>query len=90
MKYLALILTLLVSKSLSTADKMIEMLNKDAYNISMVYSEKIARTNVSDSISYILISKNQNAEFPAFSNKMKFKSKNDKKTDVAFEESGIY
>ena len=90
MKYLALILTLLVSKSLSTADKMIEMLNKDAYNISMVYSEKIARTNVSDSISYILISKNQNAELAAFSNKMKFKSKNDKKTDVAFEESGIY
>ena len=85
------ILLFFISSSFA-ADTTIEMLNKLGKE-SMVYSKKIARVNVGDTVTWLATSKGHNVEFikggvPAGVNK--FKSKFNKDVSYKFTIPGIY
>ena len=85
------ILLFFTSSSFAT-DENIEMLNKLGKE-SMVYSKKIARVNVGDTVTWLATSKGHNVEFikggvPAGVNK--FKSKFNKDVSYKFTIPGIY
>jgi pseudoazurin len=90
MKYIALAVTLLISKPTLAADMIIEMLNKDDEGNKMVYSEEIARIDVGDTITWVPTTNGHNLEMIATPNNMKLKSKNGKEVKVTFEVPGIY
>ena len=56
----------------------------------MVFSEELARVDVGDTITWVPTSKGHNVEIVSSPNKMKFKSKNNKKVEITFETPGIY
>ena len=85
------ILLFFISSSFA-ADTTIEMLNKLGKE-SMVYSKKIARVNVGDTVTWLATSKGHNVEFikdgvPADVDK--FKSKFNKDVSYKFTIPGIY
>ena len=85
------ILLFFISSSFA-ADTTIEMLNKLGKE-SMVYSKKIARVNVGDTVTWLATSKGHNVEFikggvPAGVDK--FKSKFNKDVSYKFTIPGIY
>ena len=90
MKFLSVLVTLLLSMPVFAADMEIEMLNKDAEGNRMVFSEELARVDVGDTITWVPTSKGHNVEIVSSPNKMKFKSKNNKKVKITFETPGIY
>ena len=74
------------------ADTTVEMLNKSGKEI-MVYSNKIVRVNVGDTIFWKATSKGHNVEFIKGGTPEgvpKFKSKMNKDTEFKFEKPGIY
>ena len=96
MKTLKILITtfilLFFTSSSFAADENIEMLNKLGKE-SMVYSKKIARVNVGDTVTWLATSKGHNVEFikggvPAGVNK--FKSKFNKDVSYKFTIPGIY
>ena len=83
---------LFFTSNLFAADVSIEMLNKLGKE-SMVYSKKIARVNVGDTVTWLATSKGHNVEFikdgvPADVDK--FKSKFNKDVSYKFTIPGIY
>tara|TARA_B100000579_G_C22518751_1_gene705141 strand:+ start:241 stop:675 length:435 start_codon:yes stop_codon:yes gene_type:complete len=96
MKTLKILITtfilLFFTSSSFAADENIEMLNKLGKE-SMVYSKKIARVNVGDTVTWLATSKGHNVEFikggvPAGVDK--FKSKFNKDVSYKFTIPGIY
>ena len=96
MKTLKILITtfilLFFTSSSFAADENIEMLNKLGKE-SMVYSKKIARVNVGDTVTWLATSKGHNVEFikggvPAGVDK--FKSKFNKDISYKFTIPGIY
>ena len=96
MKNLKILITtfilLFFTSNLFAADVTIDMLNKLGKE-SMVYSKKIARVNVGDTVIWLATSKGHNVEFikggtPAGVDK--FKSKFNKDTEYKFTIPGIY
>ena len=96
MKTLKILITtfilLFFTSSSFSADVTIEMLNKLGKE-SMVYSKKIARVNVGDTVTWLATSKGHNVEFikggvPADVDK--FKSKFNKDVSYKFTIPGIY
>ena len=96
MKTLKILITtfilLFFTSSSFAADTTIEMLNKLGKE-SMVYSKKIARVNVGDTVTWLATSKGHNVEFikggvPAGVDK--FKSKFNKDVSYKFTIPGIY
>ena len=85
------ILLFFISSSFA-ADTTIEMLNKLGKE-SMVYSKKIARVNVGDTVTWLATSKGHNVEFikgGVPEGVEKFKSKYNVDTEYKFEIPGIY
>jgi len=96
MKNLKILITafilLFFTSNLFAADVTIDMLNKLGKE-SMVYSKKIARVNVGDTVTWLATSKGHNVEFikggtPAGVDK--FKSKFNKDVSYKFTIPGIY
>ena len=96
MKSLKILITafilLFFTSNLFAADVTIDMLNKLGKE-SMVYSKKIARVNVGDTVTWLATSKGHNVEFikggvPAGVDK--FKSKFNKDVSYKFTIPGIY
>ena len=96
MKTLKILITtfilLFFTSSSFAADENIEMLNKLGKE-SMVYSKKIARVNIGDTVTWLATSKGHNVEFikggvPAGVDK--FKSKFNKDVSYKFTIPGIY
>jgi pseudoazurin len=92
------IVILFSSQSVIAADITIEMLNKQGSE-KMVYSEKIVRVDVGDTVYWKATDKTHNVEFirlkkggvpEGLGKKFKFKSKNSKDTEFKFEIPGIY
>ena len=89
------ILILIFLSSFTTAfaaDTTIEMLNKSGNEI-MVFSKKIVRVNVGDTVFWKATKKGHNVEFIKGGTPQgvqKFKSKMNKDTQFRFEKSGIY
>ena len=92
------IFILFSSQSVIAADVTIEMLNKQGSE-KMVYSEKVVRVDVGDTVFWKAKDKGHNVEFIKYkkggmpeglSKKFKFKSKNSKDTDYKFKIPGIY
>ena len=90
MKYLALAAAMLMSAPALAADMTIEMLNKDGDGNKMVYSEEIARVDVGDTITWVPTTKGHNVEMIASPNRLKYKSKPNKKAEITFDTPGIY
>tara|TARA_Y100000992_G_scaffold301487_1_gene272512 strand:+ start:308 stop:766 length:459 start_codon:yes stop_codon:yes gene_type:complete len=85
------LINLTFSKSMA-ANVEVEMLNKQGKE-SMVYSQKITRINVGDSISWKATTKGHNVEFikgGVPEGVKKFKSKFNKDADYTFNVPGIY
>ena len=85
------VLILFASNSMA-ADETIEMLNKSG-NEMMVYSEKVARVNVGDTVFWKATDKGHNVEFirgGVPEGVEKFKSKFNKDTEYKFTVPGIY
>ena len=92
------IVILFSSQSVIAADVTIEMLNKQGSE-KMVYSEKVVRVDVGDTVFWKAKDKGHNVEFIKYKKggipeglgkKFKFKSKNSKDTEYKFEIPGIY
>jgi pseudoazurin len=92
------IVILFSSQSVIAADITIEMLNKQGSE-KMVYSEKVVRVDVGDTVYWKATDKTHNVEFirlkkggvpEGLGKKFKFKSKNSKDTEFKFEIPGIY
>ena len=91
-KYFISLAFILLSTNVFAADETIEMLNKLGKE-SMVYSKKIARIDVGDTVTWLSTSKGHNVEFikggvPA--GVEKFKSKFNKNVSYKFTIPGIY
>jgi pseudoazurin len=85
------VLILLATNSMA-ADETIEMLNKSS-NEMMVYSKKVARVNVGDTVFWKATDKGHNVEFirgGVPEGVEKFKSKFNKDTEYKFTVPGIY
>ena len=85
------VLILFASNSMA-ADETIEMLNKSS-NEMMVYSKKVARVNVGDTVFWKATDKGHNVEFirgGVPEGVEKFKSKFNKDTEYKFTVPGIY
>ena len=96
--FIVAIVVLFSSQSVIAADVTIEMLNKKGSE-KMVYSEKIVRVDVGDTVYWKATDKTHNVEFirlkkggvpEGLGKKFKFKSKNSKDTEFKFEIPGIY
>ncbi len=88
---ISFVLMLFASNSMA-ADETIEMLNKSG-NEMMVYSKKVARVNVGDTIFWKATDKGHNVEFikgGVPEGVEKFKSKFNKDTEYKFTVPGIY
>jgi len=88
---ISLVMILFASNSMA-ADETIEMLNKSG-NEMMVYSKKIARVNVGDTVFWKATDKGHNVEFikgGVPEGVEKFKSKFNKDTEYKFTVPGIY
>ena len=88
---ISFVLILFASNSMA-ADETIEMLNKSG-NEMMVYSEKVARVNVGDTVFWKATDKGHNVEFirgGVPEGVEKFKSKFNKDTEYKFTVPGIY
>jgi pseudoazurin len=92
------IVFLFSSQSVIAADVTIEMLNKKGLE-KMVYSEKIVRVDVGDTVYWKATDKTHNVEFirlkkggvpEGLGKKFKFKSNYSKDTEYKFEIPGIY
>ena len=91
-KLILLFTTFLFTTSLSGADETIEMLNKSGKE-SHVYSKKIVRVDVGDTVYWKSIDKGHNVEFikkGVPEGVDKFKSKYNKDTEYTFTIPGIY
>ena len=71
-------------------DVTVEMLNKDANDNRMVYSQEIVEIAAGSTVKWVPTDKGHNVEIIASPNDMKFKSKNGKEASVTFETPGIY
>ena len=96
MKTLKILITtfilLFFTSSSFAADENIEMLNKLGKE-SMVYSKKIARVNVGDTVTWLATSKGHNVEFikgGVPEGVEKFKTKYNKDAEYTFNIPGIY
>ena len=88
---ISFVLMLFASNSMA-ADETIEMLNKSG-NEMMVYSKKVARVNVGDTVFWKATDKGHNVEFikgGVPEGVEKFKSKFNKDTEYKFTVPGIY
>ncbi len=88
---ISLVMILFASNSMA-ADETIEMLNKSG-NEMMVYSKKVARVNVGDTVFWKATDKGHNVEFikgGVPEGVEKFKSKFNKDTEYKFTVPGIY
>ncbi len=88
---ISFVLILFASNSMA-ADETIEMLNKSG-NEMMVYSKKVARVNVGDTVFWKATDKGHNVEFirgGVPEGVEKFKSKFNKDTEYKFTVPGIY
>ena len=88
---ISFVLMLFASNSMA-ADETIEMLNKSS-NEMMVYSKKVARVNVGDTVFWKATDKGHNVEFirgGVPEGVEKFKSKFNKDTEYKFTVPGIY
>ena len=90
MKFLSTILLVFICSPVLAEDITIEMLNKDSDGNKMVFSEQVARIEVGDTITWVPTSKGHNVEMIASPNKLKFKSKPNKKAVITFDTPGIY
>ena len=90
MKFLSTILLVFICSPVLAEDITIEMLNKDSDGNKMVFSEEVARIEVGDTITWVPTSKGHNVEMRASPNKLKFKSKPNKKVAITFDTPGIY
>ena len=91
-KILFITLLFILPFNVFAADQTIEMLNKQGKE-SMVYSQKIIRINVGDSVSWKATTKGHNVEFikgGVPEGVKKFKSKFNKDADYTFNVPGIY
>jgi len=91
-KLILLFTTFLFTTSLLSADETIEMLNKSGKE-SHVYSKKIVRVDVGDTVYWKSIDKGHNVEFikkGVPEGVDKFKSKYNKDTEYTFTIPGIY
>ena len=89
--FVSFVLILLASNAMA-ADETIEMLNKSG-NETMVYSKKIVRVNVGDTVFWKATDKGHNVEFikgGVPEGVDKFKSKYNKDTEYKFTVPGIY
>jgi len=89
--FVSFVLILFASNAMA-ADETIEMLNKSG-NETMVYSKKIARVNVGDTVFWKATDKGHNVEFikgGVPEGVDKFKSKYNKDTEYKFTVPGIY
>ena len=66
------------------------MLNKDANGNKMVFSEQIIMVDVGDTVTWLPTSKGHNVEMIASPNRLKYKSKPNKKAEITFDTPGIY
>ncbi len=91
-KFTPIVFLLIFFSNAYAADKTIEMLNKLGKE-SMVYSKKIARINVGDTVFWKATDKGHNVEFikgGVPDGVEKFKSKYNKDTEYTFKVPGIY
>ena len=89
---LALLVTFFITTSAYSASHIIEMLNKSG-NEMMVYSKKIIKVNVGDTVTWKATTKGHNVEFIRNGTPEgvdKFKSKMNVDVDYKFEVPGIY
>ena len=92
MKYFYFFIFFICSFASNAADVTVEMLNRSG-NESMVYSEKIVRINVGDTVFWKATDKGHNVEFikgGVPEGVEKFKSKFNKDTQYTFNIPGIY
>ena len=91
-KYFISVVFILLSTNLFAADETIEMLNKLGKE-SMIYSKKIVKINVGDTVFWKATDKGHNVEFikgGVPEGVEKFKSKFNKDTQYTFNIPGIY
>ena len=89
---LALLVTFFITTSAYSASHIIEMLNKSG-NEMMVYSKKIIKVNIGDTVTWKATTKGHNVEFIRNGTPEgvdKFKSKMNVDVDYKFEVPGIY
>ena len=86
---LVVVFLFLTSSNVLAADETIEMLNKQGKE-SMVYSKKIVKVNVGDTVFWKATTKGHNVEMIASPNDIKLKSENGKAAKITLEEPGLY
>ena len=88
--FLSIIFTIVVT-NVSAADVTLEMLNKLGKE-TMVFSEKVVKINVGDTITWVATSKGHNVEFYAGPDGWEIpkKSKMNKDVTITFDVPGIY
>ena len=90
MKILSFVIFSILCVPAMAENFIIEMLNKDANGNKMVYSEQIIMVDVGDTVTWLPTSKGHNVEMIASPNRLKYKSKPNKKAEITFDTPGIY
>ena len=90
MKILSFVIFSILCVPAMAENFIIEMLNKDADGNKMVYSEQIIMVDVGDTVTWLPTSKGHNVEMIASPNRLKYKSKPNKKAEITFDMPGIY
>ena len=90
MKILSFVIFSILCVPAMAENFIIEMLNKDANGNKMVYSEQILMVDVGDTVTWLPTSKGHNVEMIASPNRLKYKSKPNKKAEIKFDMPGIY
>ena len=88
---LTVLITFFISTTAFAESHTIEMLNKSG-NEMMVYSKKIVKVNVGDTVSWKATTKGHNVHFIAGPDgwELPKKSKNNKEVAISFDTPGVY